>query len=621
MGETGKRSRSYRDRDDDSRSQKKKLTNNEEGRDDEMVMYRILCPDSVIGSVIGRSGKVINSIRQDTRAKVKVMDAFPGAKERVIMIYCYVKDKESIEVDDEYSIAAPLCPSQDALLKVHDAIANAVASVGDSDKKRRDIEEAHILVPSSQAANIIGKSGATIKRMRSKTRANIKISPKDMSEPSHSCALSFDNFLRITGDTESVRQALYAASTIMYKFSPKEDIPLDTSASEAPPSIIIPSDMPIYPTGGFYPGAEAVLPPRSVSSILGPAQHAPELHGYSDMGSSWPVYSPGLPVASGYGSSSQSEELVIRVLCPRDQIGRVIGKGGSAIKSVRQESGARVEIDETKGHSDESLITVTAKEAVDDLKSMAVEAVLLLQSKINDNEDRDTVDFRLLVPCKVIGCIIGKNGVIVNEIRKKTRADVRISKGKKPKCALDSDELVEVIGEVGNVRDALVQIVLRLRDDVLKDREGDRDPPADSMYSGGGGGGRSVHSALQGVPSLAPLGYEQRVESGTGYAMPSYGYGYEHLSAADNGYGSYSSKQYGGLLPSSTVDMVIPSSAVGKVMGRGGGNLATIRKISGASIEVSDGKSSRGDRVAHISGTPEQRREAENLIQAFILAT
>lgn len=83
-------------------------------------------------------------------------------------------------------------------------------------------------------------------------------------------------------------------------------------------------------------------------------------------------------------------------------------------------------------------------QSIDDLKSNAVEAVLLLQGKINDNDDADSIDFRMLVPAKVIGCLIGKSGSIINEMRKRTKADVRISKGKKPKCAHDDDELVEV---------------------------------------------------------------------------------------------------------------------------------------------------------------------------------
>ena len=74
---------------------------------------------------------------------------------------------------------------------------------------------------------------------------------------------------------------------------------------------------------------------------------------------------------------------------------------------------------------------------------MAVETVLLLQEKINDDEG-GMVIMRLLIPSKVIGCIIGKSGSIINEIRKSTRADIRISKGDKLKCASSSDELVEV---------------------------------------------------------------------------------------------------------------------------------------------------------------------------------
>ncbi|XP_058198669.1 KH domain-containing protein At4g18375-like isoform X3 [Rhododendron vialii] len=466
MGENGKRSRPRREHDGDSKHQKRRVHDRDRDRDrdekagdDELIVYRILCPDGFIGSVIGKSGKVINSIRQETRARVKVVDPFPGAKDRVITIYCYVRDKDNVEIDEEFDDGEPLCPAQDALIKVHNAIAEAIDSFGDSDKKWKDKEECKILVPSSQSANIIGKSGATIKRLRSKTRANIKVTPKDASDPTHSCAMEFDNFLVST----------------------------------------------------------------------------------------------------------------------------------------------------------------------DDLKSIAVEAVLLLQGKIND-EDDDDVTIRLLVPSKVIGCIIGKSGSIVNEIRKRTKADVHISKGEKPKCADANDELVEVVGKVGSVRDALVQIVLRLRDDVLKDRERghNQSAGADSYYSGGTG--FSAHSVLPSVPPVAPVGYEQRDEAGSGLGMRSSSslYGYGSLPVGDDGYGSlpsYSSKLYGGLPPPSTLEMVVPGHAVGKVMGKGGANIGNIRKISGAVVEISESKSSRGDRVALISGTPEQKRAAENLIQAFIMAT
>ncbi|KAF3961979.1 hypothetical protein ACB098_05G127600 [Castanea mollissima] len=622
MGETGKRYRGQRDYDGD-KNQKRRMNDKDEKGNDEVVVYRILCPDAVIGSVIGKSGKVINSIRQETRAKVKVVDPYPGAKDRVITIYCYIKEKAEVEIDDEFSNREPLCAAQDALLRVHAAIANAMASIGDSDKKRKDREECQILVPSSQSANIIGKAGATIKKLRGKTRTNIKVTAKDATDPTHSCAFDFDNFLMIAGEPEAVKKALFAVSAIMYKFTPREEIPLETTVQEAPPSIIIPSDVPIYPSGGLFPSADAIAA-RSVPPIIA-ASNVQDLPVYTESGNTWPLYSSTLPMMSGFSGASRSEELIVRVLCPFDKIGRVIGKGGGTIKNIRQASGARIEVDDTKEDRDECIITIAATESPDDLKSMAVEAVLLLQGKISDEED-DTVSIRLLVPSKVIGCIIGKSGSIINEIRKRTKADVRISKGDKPKCADGSDELVEVLGEVGSVRDALIQIVLRLRDDVLRDRDAGHNPSvsADSLFSTGTG--LSVPSVLPSVPPVGSLGYDQRVESGSGLGILSSSglYGYGSLSMGENGYGSlptYSSKLYGGLPPPSTLEILVPANAVGKVMGKGGTNIANLRKISGAMIEISDSKSSRGDRIALISGTPEQKRAAENLIQAFIMST
>ncbi|WCJ27426.1 RNA-binding KH domain-containing protein [Euphorbia peplus] len=627
MGENGKRYR-HRDHhhDSDSRNQKRRFSEKDEKGNDELVVYRILCPDEVIGSVIGKSGKVINSIRQETRAKVKVVDPFPGSKNRVITIYSYVKKKDDMEVDGEFYDREPLCSAQDAVLRVHTAISNALSSAMIDADKNRNREECQILVPSSQCANIIGKAGSTIKKLRAKTRANVKVIAKDVSDPTHSCAMDFDNFVLITGESEAVKKALFAVSAIIYKFSAKEEIPLETTVPEAPPSIIIPSDVPIYQSGGLYPNGDAIVSSRSVPQILG-STHMPELQGYGDAGNTWPMYSSTLPVIPNFGGTSQSEELILRVLCPFDKIGRVIGKGGGTIKSIRQASGARIEVDDTKADRDDCIITVTASESPDDLKSMGVEAILLLQEKIND-EDDDAGRFRLLVPSKVIGCIIGKSGSIVNEIRKRTRADVRISKGEKPKCAGASDELVEVLGEVGSVRDALVQIVLRLRDDVLREHDGGHNPSVggDPFYSGGGSG-ISMPSLLPSIPPVAPLAYDQRAETGSGFGLLSSSgiYGYGSLPMGDNGYGSMSSypssKMYPELPSPSTLEMLVPANAVGKVMGKGGANLTNIRKISGAIVEISDAKSARGDRIAHISGTPEQKRAAENLIQAFIMAT
>jgi len=149
----------------------------------------------------------------------------------------------------------------------------------------------------------------------------------------------------------------------MYKFSPKEDIPLDTTVPETPHSIIIPSELPIYPPGGLYPASDPIIQPRSFPQLIG-ATTMQDLHGgYADTGNTWPLYSSPLPVVSSLGAS-QSEELIVRMLCPSDKIGQLIGKGGGTIKRMRQASGARIEVDDSKARHDECLITVTATEVI-----------------------------------------------------------------------------------------------------------------------------------------------------------------------------------------------------------------------------------------------------------------
>lgn len=89
---------------------------------------------------------------------------------------------------------------------------------------------------------------------------------------------------------------------------------------------------------------------------------------------------------------------------------------------------------------------------------------------------------------------------------------------------------LQVSGKVGSVRDALVQIVLRLRDDALKERDVGHNPAVgtDSMYSSGSS--FSMPSVLPSVsPGAPPMGYDQRAESGSGMGVLSssslYGYG------------------------------------------------------------------------------------------------
>ena len=59
-------------------------------------IFRILCPASKSGNVIGRKGSIIAKIRQETGVRIRVDKAFPGCDERVVFISAIDKDEEAI---------------------------------------------------------------------------------------------------------------------------------------------------------------------------------------------------------------------------------------------------------------------------------------------------------------------------------------------------------------------------------------------------------------------------------------------------------------------------------------------------------------------------------------------
>lgn len=93
----------------------------------------------------------------------------------------------------------------------------------------------------------------------------------------------------------------------------------------------------------------------------------------------------------------------------------------------------------------------------DDEVSPAMDAVLQVQNRAADfGAEKDGITTtRLLVPSNQIGCLLGKGGSIISDMRKATRANIRIlPKDVLPRCALETDELVQVFGATTHVHSA-----------------------------------------------------------------------------------------------------------------------------------------------------------------------
>ncbi|CAA6661289.1 unnamed protein product [Spirodela intermedia] len=424
--------------------QRKRFSYNNEQREASSkpvdTIYRILC------------GSIINELREETHAKIRVADAIPGAEERVIIIYSYLseesrsfesdQDPENDLAENDEQLKAH-CLAQDALLKVHDRIAADELLHGSREYNDVELDEtvtSRILVPNNQVGCLLGKGGNIIQKLRSETGANIRILPAEHLPP---CAMANDElvqeFLQISGTPAVVRRALYDISTMLHKHPRKEN-----------PSL---NDVILASTQGLY-HPDASIPP------------VPPMpwHGgwYGDESSN---YAPG-----GYGGDptrEEAEEFSMKIVCSAAKIGGVIGKGGANVKQLQQQTGANVQVENTSD-PEERIVLVSSREVLWDSISPTVEAMLQLQGRTSEASDRG-ITTRLLVPSSKVGCLLGQGGYIITEMRRRTKADIRVySKDDKPQYASANEELVQITGNPNVARDALLEVLARLRERTLQ---------------------------------------------------------------------------------------------------------------------------------------------------------
>lgn len=131
---------------------------------------------------------------------------------------------------------------------------------------------------------------------------------------------------QIVGETYAVKKALYQVASRLHDNPSRSQHLLLSSPS-------------IYRSGSALvnPGVGAPL----ISSLAGPYR------GYKGVGGD---------------HSASVKEFSLHLVCPNENIGAVIGKGGGIIKQIRQESGASIKVDTSVAEGDECIISVSAKE-------------------------------------------------------------------------------------------------------------------------------------------------------------------------------------------------------------------------------------------------------------------
>lgn len=151
------------------------------------TIYRYLCPERIIGRIIGKGGDIINQLRADSQAKITIGERVPGCRERVVTITSS-SEKTNLFGDMEDCV----CPAEDALYRLHEKLVRNDPS--DDENTVVSHDSLSLLVPSDQIGHIIGKGGHVLQGIKSNTEANIRILK---GEYVPSCANGDDELLQV----------------------------------------------------------------------------------------------------------------------------------------------------------------------------------------------------------------------------------------------------------------------------------------------------------------------------------------------------------------------------------------------------------------------------------------
>ncbi|KAM2027586.1 hypothetical protein ACFX1T_019857 [Malus domestica] len=605
------------------------------------VAFRVLCPASKVDNVTGEGGSVISQIFQETLVKVRIEEAVPGCDERVIVVGSDGENDvgsehrkedgvEEANVDekhdgtkeprerDETRESVPIEDSKSDLEdtksdNVSPSLLRALKLVfermveGETESDGADEESnvsltfvCRLLVLSSQVGCLLGKGGSVIKQMSSESGAQIRILPRDKLP---SCAAVCDELVQISGNIDAVGKAIeYVCRQLLDNLPHDSDASLANTTGTSSNSFGQPLLRPeIHPPPNHSEGAPDIYQPGDFAAH--PVN--PKLHG------------SGIP-----GRMKPSQEvLTFRLLCPEER------------------------------HPDDRISPV--QDAVIHVQSRIFRAV--------PNSKEQSMMARLLVSSNQIGCLLGKGGTIIAEMRKLSRADIRImGKDQILRCASVDEEVVQINGEFEAVKDALLQITTRLRHHFFRDAfpsihyhqnpafldqppfqsylRRDFSPPGmhsnlgPSLHKFDAVGGLPPHGSFHPHDDRAPFVHNIHRLGARPHLSERRPWGPQGLHECGGPLGlpnfpgapQRRIPGFGGSQPAivtnTTVEVVVPSSLVPIINGEDGECLKQIRQISDAKVSITEPKPGALETVIIISGTPEQTHAAQSLIQAFVMS-
>ncbi|XP_023954421.1 heterogeneous nuclear ribonucleoprotein K [Bicyclus anynana] len=345
----------------------------------------------------------------------------------------------------------------------------------------------------------------------------------------------------------------------------------------------------------------------------------------------------------------------VTFLIPSKVAGSIIGKGGSNISKLRNEYKASITVPDCPGP--ERVLSITASD-IDTILEIVKDILPNLADGGPKGNMNDDLDVRLLIHQSRAGCVIGKAGAKIKELREKTGARLKIFSNPAPQSL---ERVVQLVGKADCVAAGVREVLNLIRQVPIKGAIQNYDPHNyDDYYAdeyGGFGSGQAPRSGPRGGPPRGPprgpppmgpggrgppppRGGPPMGRSGPGgppprafndfsgpgprnnfNGPPRGGFGGNNFGGGNfggrSGGGNFNGNGGGNQQETST-QVTIPKDLAGAIIGKSGTRIRKIRAESGAGIEIAEPLPGASDRIITITGTPQRIQKAQYLLQQSV---
>lgn len=471
---------------------------------------RMLVQNDMVGAIIGRSGGTIRQITQQSKARIDVhREENSDQQEKIITIgglpeACSTACQKILEVMLQEAMSNNNNHSTDIPLK--------------------------ILAYNNLIGRLIGKSGASIKKIMEATNTKINVSANNFSDWSNERVITIEGNLENIYHAEQVISAKLRAAHV-------SDLSVTMQALNQQqhftflglnPMSLMSGPYSQHPVLSTIVNSQAGHSGHGSSRVAGPHQASSHLSGghmYTGPPGYLPPIYPNIGGPSTHGGSSgpllgftaglsgmENERETVYLYIPNQTVGAVIGKYGSTIKEMINSSGATIKVaaadpsasslakiessaqptdveihDQSGQNLSQPKTTYNANPSSNSINERNVltrrvsivgtpesqwTAQYLIYRKVS--MESSTADLSLMaeihVPSTMVGKIIGKAGLTVKHIQKQTRTIIRLPEERTTGTGEESETPVYITGEFHNSQIAQRQIRNLIKDNLYQYR-------------------------------------------------------------------------------------------------------------------------------------------------------